>query len=244
MNSWISQNYLLLVLLGFFLLLSFSLFLVARKQWAAARSEVPGGQEDSLEAKLIHEIANPLSVIKSAVTDLLRNSHDEVLREDLAMVYLELERVSHIIRKARGHASQNHSTEREEIGLKEVVRDALVFYSQLLRKHDIALHLKNLDGIYVEGNRADLENTLLEFLRTSIEEIDDLHEKWIEISAMRTDHHVRVVFRNSGRGLPLELERDIPEPETADPSTTSTNRLKPSVENRERSFRVHPHGNP
>jgi signal transduction histidine kinase len=216
MNLAFSQNMLLYGLVGFFCLVSLLLFYVAQKQIKETRrlreqlysSQSQNGTGD-LATRLTHDISNPLSVIRGAVTEILRTSDDEIINQDLAQIFLKVEEISKLVQNARGYLYQNGGLKEEVIDLKALVDDVLLFYSQRLETHGIELHLINLDNVFLEGSHAQLEQLLLDLVSASIEEVELLPHKWIEISAHYRDHHVQISFRNSGNDPSQELRKRV-----------------------------------
>jgi len=158
---------------------------------------------------MTHEISNPLSVIKSATNELLQHNKDEVIKQDLAQILIGVEHVSQIVDKARNYLHQQEGFESNLINLRKLIDNVLLFYSQLLETYNIELYLKNIDSVYVEGDSGELEELLLDLVRSSIDEVEKLPDKWIEISALEANNHVHVRVKNSGHGLPKRIERKI-----------------------------------
>jgi signal transduction histidine kinase len=216
MRDWITQNNLSLILMGFFFLVSLLIFFVGRRQVKEAhylRDQLKLLRsfygEGNLAFRMTHEIGNPLSFIRGAVNELLRKTDDEVIKQDLAQILLNVEHIARLVHDARDYIYQNQGIDEEELDLKEVVDDVLLFNRQRLEVHGIELRLRNVDGIALVGNRAQLEQLLVDLLNSSIEEVENLNEKWIEISAKHTEHHVRICFTNSGNGPSLDIEKKI-----------------------------------
>lgn len=208
-----NHSSLLLGLLGFFILVSTGLCLQVLRQRRDARFEKlllePRSQKNKLSSELTHEISNPLSVIKSAAHELLQRNKDEIIRQDLAQILIGVERVSRIVDKARNYLYQKEGPENNLIDLKKLINNVLLFYSQLLETYDIELYLKNIDSVYVEGDSGQLEQLLLDLVGSSIDEVEKLSDKWIEISLLEANNHAYVRVKNSGHGLPRELERKM-----------------------------------
>lgn len=215
MNLSHSQDILLIGLLGFLFWVSFEIFVLAREQIIENRfkkSLPPLIKHDSMSARMTHEIANPLSVIQSGVTELLKEAKDEVIKQDLAQILLSVERISQITENTRNYLYQSEDSQDAPVDLKKVIDDVLLFHSQRLENHHIELYFKNVEDIIFDGDRGQLEQLLLDMLSTSIDAVEELPEKWIEISAIQTNENVHVSFRNSGYGISEEIGRRLNAP--------------------------------
>jgi two-component system NtrC family sensor kinase len=222
------------ILLFFFFLVSVGLlvsFLGAQREIRKLKRELEGYQGQSeddlygrgkfselglLSAGITHEISNPLSVILGRVTQMLRavdRSTKEDLKKGLNQIQSNAERISTIIQHVREYIYRNEDVEEDLIPLKSVINNVLVFYGQRLKNHDIELRLKNIDKVFVSGHQGQYEQAILNLISNSFDAIDKLNEKkWIEISAEKARDSVRIIVKDSGHGIPSEVQTKMLEP--------------------------------
>lgn len=214
MNLGYSISLLLLGLIGFLVWVSYEIYFIGKaqlKENRARKKQLRDLQKltgpEKLAACITHEIGNPLSVIKDGVNGLLRKTDDEIVKQDLAQILIKLESISKIVQNSRDYLYRTDGLKEDHINLKDVIDDVLLFYSQRLESHGVDLYLKNIEDMFFKGHRGQFEQLLLDLLSTSMEAIEELPEKWIEITANQTSDHVRVSFRNSGHGFSKEFGR-------------------------------------
>lgn len=171
-----------------------------------------------MSAGIAHEISNPLSVIQGRVTQLNRvyrdPSRQKEVAEGLDSISKHADRISRIIQGLRHYIYRDSATDIEEnfIPIQEVIDDVLLFCGQRLKNHGIELRLINLESLYVKGHRGQLEQAILNLITNSFDAIDNLPEKWIEITGVMMGDVVDIYFKDSGSGIPIEIRSKMMQP--------------------------------
>lgn len=163
-----------------------------------------------MSAGIAHEINNPLAVIQARTTQLLRiyGSADEQkdLTEGLQQILYTSERINRTIQGVREFVHQDEKkTEFIEIGLKELIDDVMAFTGQRLKNHGVNIRFYGLDEFSVYGNKIQLEQIILNLLNNSLDAIEFLPDKWIEMSAVQDLEAIQIYFKDSGHGIPPEV---------------------------------------
>lgn len=157
-----------------------------------------------MSAGITHEISNPLSVILGRATQLLkpgRLDNRETVEKGIEQIKSNAERIATIIQSVREYIYRNEDVQEDFIPLKEIIDNVLVFYGQRLKNHGIELRLNNIDRVFVSGHKGQYEQALLNLMSNSFDAIDNLPEKWIEISAEKTKDLVQIIVKDSGHGI-------------------------------------------
>lgn len=168
-----------------------------------------------MSAGIAHEISNPLSIILGRVEHLLKRaptSDKESLLKGVEQVQAQAERIAHIIQGWRKYIYRNESHIEDFISLKDIIDDVSIFCGQRLKNHGIELRLKNLDGIFVSGHKGQFEQAILNLITNSFDAIDHLSDKWIEISAKKSDDTIQIFFKDSGLGIPDDVQEKMLDP--------------------------------
>ncbi len=169
-----------------------------------------------MSAGIAHEINNPLAVIQARTTQLLRlyrmPEKIEELGEGLHQILYTSERINRTIQGVREFVHQDDNAAYQEVGLKDLVDDVLVFCGQRLKNHGINLRFYGLENFTVLGNKIQLEQVLLNLINNSFDAIEFLPDKWIELSVEALEGKVKIFFKDSGAGIPPEIAERIMEP--------------------------------
>ncbi len=169
-----------------------------------------------MSAGITHEISNPLTVILGRITKLsrtdLNSSNKPEIEKGLEQIKKNAEKIASIIQSVRDYIYRNDEVTEDYISLKEIINDVLVFYGQRLKNHGIELRFKNVENVYISGHKGQFEQALLNLITNSFDAIDNLKEKWIEISALKTDDNVQIYVKDSGHGIPSEIRNKMLDP--------------------------------
>lgn len=175
---------------------------------------------------IAHELNQPLSVIKTASSFLIRKvKKGEKIRDDILRTMAEemdshVDRAANIINHLREFGRKSE-VRKEAVDVNEAIEKALdIFNQQLrLRKIDVIKHLdRNLPLILANSNR--LEQVFINLLinaRDAIEErleqaIDKNIIKQITLTTSSHDGSVIISFKDTGTGIPPSVMEKIFEP--------------------------------
>jgi signal transduction histidine kinase len=168
-----------------------------------------------MSAGIAHEISNPLSIILGRVEQLIKRgetSDKESLLKGFAQIQIQAERIGLIIQSWRNYIYRNETRIEDFISLKDLIKDVTVFCGQRLKNHGIELRLKHLDGIYVSGHKGQFEQAILNLMTNSFDAIDNLSDKWIEISAKKSHDVIQITFTDSGSGISEDVKEKMLDP--------------------------------
>lgn len=169
-----------------------------------------------MSAGIAHEINNPLAVIQAKTSQLLRLYRDpsksKELGEGLEQILFTSERINRTIQGIREFVHQDENAQHSSFSMEELINSVLSFCGQRLKNHGINLRLYGVENLMVTGNKIQLEQILLNLINNSFDAIEFLPEKWIEVSAENKDGKIRLFFKDSGAGIPVEFVDKIMEP--------------------------------
>lgn len=169
-----------------------------------------------MSAGITHEINNPLTIIQAKVTYLLRIYRNPGAEKELAaglqQILYTSERIARTIQGVRDFIYQGDENYEEKIQVKDIISNVLVFCGQRLKNHNIELRLIGMRDVSIKGHRVQLEQAFLNLINNAFDAVDNLDEKWIEISALETRHSVEIYFKDSGHGIPDKIKDKIMEP--------------------------------
>jgi C4-dicarboxylate-specific signal transduction histidine kinase len=169
-----------------------------------------------LTTGVAHELNNPLNNIGlfiGNVTDLigLGASHERMLR-DLDNAMQQVRKASQIITHLRtfGRAAP---ASREEVAVNDIVVQALSLLQEQLRLRNIDVQLDLAeDDPRVLGNAIQLEQVFLNLLTNARDAVAQSSRKCIHISSCCEGKTIRLIFEDTGPGIPAGLERRVFDP--------------------------------
>ncbi|QTA82582.1 Two component system response regulator/histidine kinase, PAS and HAMP domains-containing [Desulfonema limicola] len=175
---------------------------------------------------IAHELNQPLTVIKTASSFLIRKLKrsekikDEILQTMTEEIDAHVIRASKIINHLREFGRKS-SVIKEEVNVNEAIEKAIEMFVQQLRLREIRLH-KNFDPdlplVLADSNR--LEQIFVNLL---INARDAIEEKWedkfvpdgskeIDIRTEFINNEVKIIIADNGTGIPQNIKDRIFEP--------------------------------
>jgi C4-dicarboxylate-specific signal transduction histidine kinase len=170
-----------------------------------------------LTTGVAHELNNPLNnigLLIGNVIDLVEfgQLNTERMLRDLRDATQQVNKASEIISHLRtfGRAAP---VSREPVSLNDTVERAMFLMHEQLRLRGIELELDLAsDGPVVLGNAIQLEQVFLNLLTNARDAVADSPTKRICVSSRTEPPRGRVVFRDTGHGIPPGLEQRIFDP--------------------------------
>jgi C4-dicarboxylate-specific signal transduction histidine kinase len=173
-----------------------------------------------MSAGVAHELNQPLTVIKSASSFLLRkikadqSIQTEVLQTLAGEMNTQVDRASRIINHLRefGRKTEMHKT---PVQINESIQGMLMVMEKQLELRQIKILLKldpRLPRILGDKNR--LEQVFINLAMNARDALDNpaFKEKNIRIHSSFEDDRVKVNFSDNGCGIPKEIQDKIFEP--------------------------------
>ncbi|MBL7554838.1 MAG: GHKL domain-containing protein [Bdellovibrionaceae bacterium] len=174
-----------------------------------------------MSSSLAHEINNPLAVISAQVTQLsriidsvsfpqLEKSKFEV---GLQRIYKTVFRISEIIKGLRQIARNDASDPKQLAKIQDILQETISLCETKCRNYGIEIR-KNLtdEAAWVSCHPAQISQVILNLLNNSIYAVENIPEKWIEISIKRFQGSFTLKVRDSGAGIPKEVADKIMTP--------------------------------
>jgi len=197
--------------------------LMAERQLIQASKMATLGQ---MATGVAHELNQPLSVIKTASTFLMKKiKSKEAIREDIietlaAEMDSHVDRASKIINHMREFGRQS-DTNREEVAVNQALEKALEIFSQQLRLRGIEVVKEMEEDLpLIMGDANRLEQVFINLLTNAR---DAIEEKWAQSSAQTgtkqihikthsEDGLVVIEVKDSGTGIPKAIIEKIFDP--------------------------------
>ncbi|MBX9766181.1 MAG: hypothetical protein K2X47_02830, partial [Bdellovibrionales bacterium] len=188
----------------------------AEKLEILARSNLSALGE--VAATVVHEINNRLESIVSKAGQLRLQAHSNTLSlqslestaktiEDTGLCIADI--VRSILSVARGKPLQQNAL----VPFKQILQEVRNICDSRLQKHSIALtsNFQNAPSD-VRFNSTQLTHVILNLIFNSIDAIQDLKEKWIQLGVTMVDGWIEISVTDSGPGIPPEIQTKMMKP--------------------------------
>jgi len=164
-----------------------------------------------LSAGVTHEINNALTIINAKVEQMIRGKDHEP-EKALRIILNSANRILKSVRTLREFIYPNDVS--EDLELSEIMANVLTVYGQRLSNHGVSIEIIGLEGKFVQGMRVQLEQVFLGLINNSVEALDELSDKWIEISCKSKKDFAEIVYQDSTSGIYDEVADLLKNPNT------------------------------
>ena len=176
----------------------------------ASLGEMAGG--------IAHEINNPLAIIHGYIAKMKRMKKKELLNDEefyriTEQILNVVDRIVVIIKSLRKFARNDGNSQFEQKNMTEIVEEVIQLTSKKLKLLSIKVehNIPEWDPI-IECREVQISQVLFNLFSNSIDAIENLEEKWINISYEKDDEKITMSFTDSGTGIDKDISEKILEP--------------------------------
>jgi signal transduction histidine kinase len=166
-----------------------------------------------MAAQVAHEVNNPLAIVSGKTQVLMAKMRKAGLREydqDLIQIEKTVQRMVKIVRSLR-ILSRDSSNDRMKYELmSEIIDEALILFHEKLKSKQISLTLTGHDlGFSILCRKAQIEQVLVNLINNSIDALETLETRWLEIKIYVENNQLLLVITDSGPGISESLHQKI-----------------------------------
>ena len=165
-------------------------------------------------AGIAHEIKNPLHLLNANVHMLKKALQKENIKSEKISRRIDsfektLWRVDAIVKSLLNYARQGKTDPFEAIGPEELFETTLGICEEMARSKGIPITVSidvfDRNQTQIVGQPIGLSQVLINLVKNSMDEIEKIEERWIELSLKEEEEHFLVTCRDSGNGIPKEV---------------------------------------
>jgi PAS domain S-box-containing protein len=183
-----------------------------RAQMAAASrlsalGEMAGG--------IAHEINNPLAILQLRARQIMRLVQPDALHADQLIqaadnIRQTTDRIASIVRSLRAIAREGHGDPLQTTCVPMLVEHTLELCAARFQSHAIRLTVAPFDHeLRVWCRSVEILQVLLNLLNNAFSALENLEDKWVEISAHDRGQDVEIWITDSGWGIAPDLQEKM-----------------------------------
>ncbi len=170
-----------------------------------------------MAAGVAHEINNPLAIIHGKARRLLKvlangKVDAKEIQEDLQKIEMTSDRITKIVKGLRSFSRNAEKDPMEKILLNQVIDDTMAFCKERFKNHGVELRINLESDLIVECSPPQLGQVLLNLLNNAHDAIENLPEKWVELTCCTKGDWVEIGVTDSGPGIPEAIADRMMEP--------------------------------
>lgn len=167
-----------------------------------------------MASNLAHDINNPLFTIQGKLHQI-RNlfSHDDLDLDKCDQIIEDVEgtilRLSQIVKGISTFARQGHGDQMVSVSADELIRGIVLLGSDRIVQSGITFDLKIAPNTKVICYPSYITQVLINLMNNAIDALEHAEMKVIQVEAFTNDKWVEIHIKDSGAGVPLELQNKI-----------------------------------
>lgn len=164
-----------------------------------------------------HEINNPLGIISMSCVRL-----ESLLKEDtvdtkkthetVSIIENTVKRIGGIVQGLKSISRNTSMDEMELEDLGEIISNTLSVCSEKIKSRNIEVRVVDFAEIKIPCRGGEISQVILNLISNSLDAVEDLDAKWIEIKVLENKDFVVVSIVDSGSGFTAEEADKIMEP--------------------------------
>lgn len=172
-----------------------------------------------MAAGIAHEINSPLAIILAKadllITKLQRDKFNvSAAIEQLTKISSTAVRIGKIVKGLRNFSRNSAEDPLELVNISEVLDSTFELCREKI--HFKQIHVFESEGLtpdlLVIGRSTEISQVFMNLISNSIDAIENLDQKWIKISFLKDTLSVKMVFTDSGNGIPKSVEDKMMNP--------------------------------
>lgn len=167
-----------------------------------------------MTAGIAHEINNPLGVIINRVALIKmqmkkQNSTPEDIIKGLNQVESTAKRITEIISSLKKFSRTEKEENFKEVNLRMIIEETLTYCRDRFRLANIDLRITADNDFMISCRPVQISQVLLNLLNNSFDAVKGTSNPWVEIKTLAVNNSVRMIVKDSGPGIPLEIRKNI-----------------------------------
>lgn len=173
-----------------------------------------------MSASIAHEINNPMAIIDMSGKTIEKEMIKSEINKDYVLATVEkisrsVNRVTKIVKGLRNLSHQGNQIGREKIPLINIIEETTFFCNEFLNAKNVKLTLGNIDEGLVDCNFVQISQVLINLIKNASDALldeENFDEKWIYISTLKSDTHVKIMIQNGGKKIDEKIANKLFDP--------------------------------
>ncbi|MEC0227757.1 sensor histidine kinase [Paenibacillus alba] len=151
---------------------------------------------------LIHEISNPLTIMKGYSELLSRNEQLDVSAKGMVGQIKIAGAHMHSIIINYNQFIKSGKINTEETDVMEIIKESIVLTSIKIKEKNVFIELNEQKNRVANIDKDKMRQVFINLINNSIEAMDEKEQKIIKINTYTSDNAINIIFTDTGSGIP------------------------------------------
>ncbi|MFZ3231208.1 MAG: ATP-binding protein [Pseudobdellovibrio sp.] len=166
---------------------------------------------------IAHEINNPLAIILGKSISLRKKIDaglydKELIQKDFTIIENTVDRIAKIIKGLLTYSRNAEKDPFEIASLSSIIENTLSLCEERLRLNSVQLRSNCASDIFIECRTAQISQLLMNLIINAFDAVNNLTDKWIDISVSVVTNKVKLTISDSGSGITADIVNKIMQP--------------------------------
>jgi signal transduction histidine kinase len=171
-----------------------------------------------MAAGMAHEINNPVAFIKLSseqLEDVLSDETPDIgmCRDMVVKIQSTADRIGKIIRSLKSFARDGGEDPMVSTSVNQIIEETIILCNEKFRNRKVELRYKSFPAdLKVNCRSVQISQIILNLMQNSIDAVENLPERWTEISYVESENELKIMVTDSGNGIPENIRDKILQP--------------------------------
>lgn len=166
-----------------------------------------------MSASIAHEINNPLTVISGAV-QLLSNFSDnpEKFNSKIESIKKSCARIEKIVGGLKKFSRSSGEAILKNHKIIDIANEVMILTEPKSKKTNTSVTLNCTTQNQILCDEVEIEQVLVNLINNAIDAVENLPQKWVEVSIFEEASHIVLHVKDSGQGIPSKFHSKLFDP--------------------------------
>jgi PAS domain S-box-containing protein len=167
-----------------------------------------------MAAGMAHELNNPLTILSLTIRKIQSKiSSNEIINESsFESMFLAINRINKIVNGLKKFSQRELRSNTSEVCIDKLIKQSVVFDVYYLETLNVKLTLQIDSSAYILCDEVEMNHVFYNLLNNSLHALKYISKKEIILKVFDVDHHVKLLFLDSGEGINEKFHEKIFQP--------------------------------